>query len=393
MNRSTSLLLNFGHALDHLVLLVFASAVTSIAADFGVARWEDLMPYAAGAFVMFGVGSIPAGRLGDLWGRRPMMLVFFFGTAASCALVALTQTPLQLALALSVLGAFASIYHPVGIPMLLSSAERPGMVIGWNNLAGNMGIAVAALLTGLAVKYLGWRGAFLLPAALSFLLGWLFWIKAPLETEAPSKRPRAKATVDRSAMARALVVMTVAATSGALLFNFTTNGNTELMRERLAEITSDPASLGFLLAIIYAVAAFSQVIVGSLIDRVRMKPLFLGIVVSQVLLLAVSAHAHGWWLFFLALGFMASIFAAIPFIDAVVVRYVDDQMRSRVTGIRIAIAFGISGIAVYLLGPIVKGAGFDTLLLAMAGIACITFLTVLWLPSESPPPQSSSQPG
>ena len=193
-------------------------------------------------------------------------------------------------------------------------------------------------------------------------------------------------------MARALVVMTVAATSGALLFNFTTNGNTELMRERLAEITSDPASLGFLLAIIYAVAAFSQVIVGSLIDRVRMKPLFLGIVVSQVLLLAVSAHAHGWWLFFLALGFMASIFAAIPFIDAVVVRYVDDQMRSRVTGIRIAIAFGISGIAVYLLGPIVKGAGFDTLLLAMAGIACITFLTVLWLPSESPPPQSSSQP-
>jgi hypothetical protein len=27
-------------------------------------RWEDLMPYTMGAFAMFGLGSLPAGRLG-----------------------------------------------------------------------------------------------------------------------------------------------------------------------------------------------------------------------------------------------------------------------------------------------------------------------------------------
>jgi len=37
------------------------------------------MPYGVGAFMLFGLGSLPAGRLGDLWGRRPMMLIFFFG--------------------------------------------------------------------------------------------------------------------------------------------------------------------------------------------------------------------------------------------------------------------------------------------------------------------------
>ena len=45
--RATSVLLNVGHAFDHMFLLVFATAVATIAADFGFARWEDLMPMAS----------------------------------------------------------------------------------------------------------------------------------------------------------------------------------------------------------------------------------------------------------------------------------------------------------------------------------------------------------
>ena len=69
-HRPTQLLLNLGHAIDHMFLLIFATAVTTLAAEYGVQRWEDLMPYRAGALLLFGLGSLPAGRLGDLWGRR-----------------------------------------------------------------------------------------------------------------------------------------------------------------------------------------------------------------------------------------------------------------------------------------------------------------------------------
>jgi hypothetical protein len=41
-NKSTKLLLNIGHALDHMFLLIFATAVTTIAKDFGIEQWEDL---------------------------------------------------------------------------------------------------------------------------------------------------------------------------------------------------------------------------------------------------------------------------------------------------------------------------------------------------------------
>src|SRR5512144_878159 len=135
----TSLLLNIGHGVDHLFLLIFATAVAAIAAEWGMA-WQDLMPYSVGAFVLFGLGSLPAGRLGDLWGRRRMMLIFFFGMGSSALLVAVTTSGWQIAVALTLLGAFSSIYHPGGIPMLVRDARRPGLTIGINGLAGNLGV-------------------------------------------------------------------------------------------------------------------------------------------------------------------------------------------------------------------------------------------------------------
>ena len=384
LRSSTALLLNIGHALDHQFLLIFATAVASVATDFGFAQWEDLMPYSAGAFLMFGLGSVPAGRLGDLWGRRSMMLVFFFGIGISALICALAQNAWQMAVALSVLGLFSAIYHPVGIPMLLQHATRPGLTIGINGLAGNMGIAVAAILTGFMVKYVGWRAAFVLPGLLSLALGYLFLRLAPIETESPARRTtRAKVGLAKPQMARMFMVMTFAAITSSLLFNFTTNGNGQLMRERFQGIVEDPAQLGMMLAAVYAIASFSQLVVGRLIDRFAIKRLYLFIVLMQVPMFLLASHAQGWWLFGLQVGFMITVFGAIPFTDAMVVRYVDDAYRSRVAGVRLAVSFGVASLAVYSLGPAVKSAGFDSLLLAMALIACSTAFIVTWLPDES----------
>lgn len=379
------LVLNVAHALDHWVLLVFATAVSAIALDFGLARWEDLMPYATGAFFAFGIGSLPAGRLGDTWGRRPMMLAFFFGLGASLLLVAVATGPWQIAIALTIMGVFSAIYHPVGIPMLLRDARRPGRTIGINGLAGNLGIALAALVTGVLVKYFGWRVAFVFPALVSFGCGLLFARLSPPEGEPPTRRAPAPGTLPRADLLRVFAVVTVTTTTGSLLFNFTTNGNTELLRAKMQAIMTDPAALGMLLALIYALASLSQLLVGHLIDRMKLKRLMLGVVALQVPLFALAAAVQGWAFFAVCVLFMATVFGAIPFIDAVVVRFVDDRIRSRVAGARLAVSFGISSLAVYLLGPVVKAAGFDTLLLTLAAIAVVTFVAALWLPAGPAP--------
>ena len=385
--RAVVLLLNLAHAVDHLFLLVFATAVAAIAADFGFARWEDLMPFGAGAFLMFGLGSLPAGRLGDLWGRRQMMLVFFFGMGASALLVAATRNAWQLAAALTLMGSFSAIYHPVGIPMLVQGAQRPGATIGVNGLAGNLGIAAAALLTGLLVKAFGWRMAFALPGLACLALGVLFARVVPHESEPPAQRSRKSAlTLTPAQLARVFVVMTVSSATGGIIFNMTTNGNGQLLAERLRGVVDDPASLGLMLAAVYALASLAQVVVGRLIDRVPLKRLQLTIVLCQAPLLLAASQLQGWWLYAALLGVMVMVFGSIPFTDAVIVRYVDDRMRSRVAGMRLTVGIGISSVAVWALGPLVKAAGFGALLLGLSGIALLTALVVLWLP-DAPAPQ------
>jgi MFS family permease len=383
MSRATAALLNAGHAIDHLFLLIFATAVAAIAADWGMV-WQDLMPYTVGAFTMFGLGSLPAGRLGDLWGRRAMMVVFFLGMGTSGLLVGFASGVWSLAAALTLMGVFASIYHPVGIPMLVQHAKNPGFTIGVNGLFGNLGIAIAAILTGFLVKNVGWRAAFAVPGALALLGGVLFLLLVPKEEMAPAKRPKKSVDLPRSVMVQVVFVMTMAAIAGSLIFNFTTNGNGQLLTERLHGMIDDPARIGVLLAIVYTIASFAQLVVGKLIDRYPLKWVYLPIVAMQVPLFLLAAGAGGWALYLVVVAFMIFVFGAIPFVDAMIVQYVDDRMRSRVAGIRLAVSFGVSSLAVYLLGPTVKAAGFGTLLTVMAVISACTTFFVSMLPGRIP---------
>lgn len=391
--RTSAGLLHAAHALDHLFLLIFATAVGAMAPDFGRAQWQDLMPFGVGAFVMFGLGSLPAGRLGDLWGRRPMMVVFFFGMGASALLVAMTQTVWQLAAALTLLGTFASIYHPVGIPMLLQHSPRPGLAVGVNGLAGNLGVAAAAALTGLLVSTWGWRWAFAVPGLVIWLLGAWFYRVCPPETEAPVKRhSSARARLGAADLTRLLLVMTVAAASSSVIFNVTTNGNAQLLHERFTGVLEDPATLGLLLGLLYAAASVAQLVVGQLIDRMALRPLYLGIAFAQVPLLLWAAHAQGWWLYAALVCATLFMFGAVPFTDTMIVRYVDDARRSRVAGLRLAISLTISSCALWVLGPFVKSWGFGPLLQVMAGFAALTTAAVWWLPPEPAPSARTAAP-
>lgn len=384
--RGVRALLNIAHALDHLFLLIFAAAVGSIATDMGVAQWQDLMPYGAGAFLMFGLGALPAGRLGDLWGRRSMMLVFFFGIGLAAMLAALAQTPGQLAVCLTLLGVFASIYHPVGIPMLLERSLNPGTTIGWNGLVGNLGVAVAAVLTGFLIQWFGWRAAFVLPGVVALVCGGVFAWVCPPELSSPARR-KGGATVSLPApmLVRVFAVMTAAAISGSVLFNFTTNGNGPLLAERFQGVVQDPAVLGLLLAWVYALASVAQWVVGYWVQRFALKRFFMFMVIAQIPMLVLASQAQGWYFWVALTGVMVFIFGAIPFSDVMIARYVDDRLRSRVSGMRLGVSFAVSSLSVWALGPVVKAMGFGQALILLAGFSGVTALILSFLPDPAHP--------
>ena len=377
----TSLLLNLGHAVDHWVLAIFLYTVSVIAGVWG-ADWKELTPYAFGASFMFGAGSILSGKLGDQWGRRAMMIVFFAGMGFSCLLIALCQNKWQIGAALTLMGAFSSIYHPVGIPMLVQKAERPGFVIGVNGLIGNLGIAIGSSLSVLLATRWGWQTAYIVPGVICLLGAVLFARLAPGGRMLLRRHEARAVELPSKIMARVFVIMTCAAVSGSIVFNFTTNSNGEMLKARIAELAANPLLLSMVLLGVFTVASLAQLLVGALIDRFPLRTVYLPILVAQVPLFVLASYATGWVLVVMTTLFMVFVFGAIPFTDAMVVRFVDDRMRSRVTGMRLAIGFGVSSLVVAAIGPSVKAAGFPTLLLSLAFVATCTVLAISFLPNE-----------
>ena len=76
--------INWAHAIDHYVILIFPTVVIGLEAVYG-RTYAELIALGTASFVAFGVFSLPAGWLADRWSRRNMMAVFYFGCGVSLA--------------------------------------------------------------------------------------------------------------------------------------------------------------------------------------------------------------------------------------------------------------------------------------------------------------------
>jgi len=382
-NRFLVPFLNLGHLLDHLAMLVFPTAVVAIAREWNQ-PYADLLPLALGSFIAFGVFAIPAGWLADHWSRYKVMALFYFGIGASLFATGFAQSSWQIAAGLIVVGAFAAIYHPVGIAMLVASPTKMGSLLGWNGLWGNLGLASAALLTGALVDSLGWRAAFFVPGAICMLAGaaFLVLVRDPGKVKKTSKSIGLH--VDARMMSRIMAIMLIATACGGIIFNSTTISMPKVFDERLSALTQTSLGIGALVALVYTMAAFAQVLMGALIDRMELRRLMIGVGLVQIPMLWLAANLQGWAMLGVALLMMLAVFGQIPLNDAIVGRYVADEYRARVLGVRYVVSLGVAAVAVPLISTLHKTeGGFANVFLVLAVLASGVMVASYFFPSKS----------
>ncbi len=382
-NRWLVPFLNLGHLLDHLAMLVFPTAVVAIAREWNQ-PYADLLPLALGSFIAFGVFAIPAGWLADHWSRYKVMALFYFGVGASLLVTGFAQSSWQIAAGLIVVGAFAAIYHPVGIAMLVASPEKMGSLLGWNGLWGNLGLASAALLTGALVDSIGWRAAFFVPGVICVLAGaaFLVLVKDPGKVKKTSKSIGLH--VDARMMSRIMAVMLIATACGGIIFNSTTISMPKVFDERLSALTQTSFGIGALVAMVYTMAAFAQVVMGALIDRMELRRLMIGVGLVQIPMLWLAANLQGWAMLVVALLMMLAVFGQIPLNDAIVGRYVADEFRARVLGVRYVVSLGVAAVAVPLISTLHRTeGGFANVFLVLAALASGVMLASFFFPSRA----------
>jgi len=374
--------INAGHLLDHLVMLVFPTVVLALAREWD-RPYSELLPLALGGFIAFGAFAIPAGWLADHWSRYRMMAVFFFGIGASLFLTGFASSPWQIAAGLTLTGMFAAIYHPVGIAMLVAAPKNLGMALGWNGLWGNLGLAFAAIVSGALMDLWGWRTAFFVPGLVSIATGAAFLLLVPDPGPVPKKSRTIGLHLDTRTMAQIFVILLVATACGGVIFNSTTVAMPKIFDERLRALTQTNVGIGALVAFVYSVAAFAQVLMGTLMSRFDMKHLMIGVGLVQIPLLAAAATLDGWPMLAVALCMMMAIFGQIPLNDGIVGKYVADEYRARVLSVRYVVSLSVAAIGIKLISELHGGeGGFRSVFMVLAALACAVFVSALFFPSR-----------
>ena len=317
-----------------------------------------------------------------------MLVIFFIGIGLSAMLTGLAQTPVQVALGLFAIGVFAAIYHPVGLAMVVQGRRKTGVPLAVNGIFGNLGVAGAALITGLLIDSAGWRWAFLLPGAITVLGGLAYAMfvhrggreqdgRNPIASDATSD---SSPPVERRTFVRVFSIILIATAIGGLIFQSTTFTLPKVFDERLKDVAASATMIGCYAFLVFAVASVAQLVVGYLVDRYSVRTVFAGVVILQVVFLAAMHESTGFAALASAFAFMLAVFGQIPIVDVLVARITRSAWRSRVYALRYIVTFSVAASAVPFIAWVHSGWGFATLFIVLAVAATVLFSTVLLLP-------------
>ena len=381
--RAVFVFLNIGHALDHLFMLLFPTVVLTLE-EVWKRPYQELLPLSLGGFIAFGAGALPSGWLGDRWSRRHMMTVFFIGIGLASMLTGLAEGPWGLGLGLALIGLFASIYHPVGTAMVAQGAgETVGRRIGINGVAGNLGVAAAALTAGGLAALWGWRAAFVVPGAVAIAAGIVFHLLTGNGWEAAAKaRGKASTHAHPGMDYRKLFALFAAITLlNGLIFNGTLVGMPKVFDIRMEGLALGSLGVSGLVSVIYVVGAFSQILVGYLLDRHPLRSVLILVSLLQIPFLLLASNMANLPLLAISCMMMFTVFGVIPIQDTLIARTVTDAWRSRVYAVKYLVGLGVSPLAVSMVSLVYSAtAEFVWLFMIFATLSLLVMLGALLLP-------------
>jgi MFS family permease len=384
LSRRTIAFVNIAHALDHFVLLIYPTAVIAIAAERQLS-YASLIGLSTGAFVAFGLFSLPMGWIADRVGRRNLLAIFFAGCGIACLGLSTANSSVMFGIWLFVLGVFSAIYHPIGSTMLVSHTNHLGRDLGINGVWGNLGAAFASGITALLAASLGWRAAFTFPGLICLGAGIAFINLVPGDGDPHGKSGSAHAIIPVARPIPLFLLFATAIVAGGMTFNITTIALPKIIDER-AGAALPLILIGSLATLVFVFGALTQLLMGRLVDRYTLPRIFVGFSILQPLGLGLAAVTSGLPMLAGLVLAMAAIYGQVVVNDAMVARYVPSKYRARAFSVRYFLGFTTSGLAVPLIALLHGMSGFTLVLSVAATFGTVIFLCSLGFLLAAKPP-------
>ena len=384
-----------GHFYFHYFAAMYFTIVIAIAADWD-RPFHDLIELWLPASLLIGLLSLPAGRLADVWSAPGMMVIMFFGMGAATAACAFADQDLVLTGFLALIGLFGAIYHPVGISWLIRTSDgSTGKKLAVNGIFGGLGAAAAGGLTGILVEAFSWREAFLVPGVVCFLTGVaMLWAVYLGKFRADPGAERRNNPAAGAGNLRAFCMLLFPMFAIGLLYATMQAAMPKLFEENMVDLIGGNLGLvGVMVAAVYIVGAFMQIIGGHLADHYSQKTVYILCWVGQVPLLALVAMTGNAVLLTAATVMVVLNTSALPSENMMLSRFTPERHQGLAFGIKFILAFGAAPLGVKLISMVREATGsFEMLILGLAAMSAVAVLFVLFLPSDRRLPQAEAVP-
>lgn len=315
------------------------------------------------------------------------MALTFFGLGAASILCGLAQGPLQMKLALGLLGVFGALYHPVGNSWVVKHAVERGKAIALAGIFGSFGVAAGPVTAGVLNDVIDWRWAFILPGLVTIVFGMALVVlmgqgriperdgdAAELAAhEAPSARNR-RNVLALLALTMTLTLIAVTAFMTAL---------PKLIEDLNIVSREGLIGVGLVTGTIFLTASGAQFLGGHYADRGAAKRTYVILFALLALAFAAAAMTGNWMLLPLAITVMFLFEAIAPIETIFVARFAPAARRGLFFGMRYAISVVGGPVGVWLVAALYDPAArFTPMLLVLAAGAVVIAAVSLALPRD-----------
>ena len=377
---------NIGHSFSHMFTVLYATAVLYLPQVFGL-PYGELLALSSLGLVLFGVAALPAGWLGDVWSQIGMMVIFFLGIGAGAIFVGMAEGPEGLFIGLTLIGLFASIYHPVGIAWIVAWASKQGLSLGINGLFGNAGSALAPIFVGLMIDFVTWRAAFIVPGVVSLVVGLALlalWRLGRIQDISRDRAPTGEP--DTSAFWRVFLILTITMACNGFVYAGLTNTMPKLLETGLsASLDMSYTQIGIYVGLVSGLASFSSILGGWMADRYSARTIYIVFWLLQVPLLFIIVSLSGATLLFALLMVMCFLLSFAAAENMLVAYYTPFRWRAVAYGAKFVLALGVGGLTVHLAGSLFDRDGdFALLFMLFGGAAILAAAAAFLLPQSRP---------
>jgi nitrate/nitrite transporter NarK len=261
--------------------------------------------------------------------------------------------------------------------------------LGINGVWGNMGVALAPILTGFLIAYADWRLGFLIPSIMCLLFGisqlFAFIEQDETEVKLDNTKNSKSSSVLTEGWQTVLFCLSIVTLSGGFIFGSLTFLIPRLFEVNMLQISNDVAITGLLAGLVYAIASFSQIGTGWLVDKIPPKYVLAAMGLGQLIFIYIASQSSDFGLLFIMLAAMIFVFGQVPITDVILVKYVKDSWRGRVLSIKFMVNLSAGASVLPITSLLLKnGYDFSFVLQCLAFISTSVIIAGMLLPNKSP---------